>query len=379
MDDYKTYCELLKASFNYRTLHYESINDVLDFPTNDYLNLSRNPEIINAAYETGMKYGCGATGSRLLSGNKKIFCEFEKQISHDKKAESAMIFCSGYQANITAFSALCDRNIFDANGKTPILFFDKLNHESLYKAATLTSVKLERYRHNDTEMLENLLKKYDDKKFAKFIVSETVFGMDGDFADLQFLINLSRKYNALLYLDEAHATGLFGPRGYGLSTNFDMGGINYVIMGTLSKAVGVSGAYIACSSDIKNYLLQRCSGFIYSTAPSPMIIGAAQKSWEMIGKMDKERERLFSLSEFFRKSISQNFDSMNSHSNIIPIRMKSSEDALRYKEYLFDNRIAVSVVRKPTVSTPRLRISITLAHSKEDVDRLVNVLHEIIP
>ncbi len=363
-------------SCNYRVLQNDIDDCAIDFSTNDYLNLSTNPEILHAAYEAGMKCGCGATGARLLSGNRNIFCEFEEQIARDKKAESSMIFCSGYQTNLTVLSALCDKKIFDASGKQAILFFDKLNHESLYKAAQLMSAKLERYRHNDTEMLETLLKKYEDKKFAKFIVSETVFGMDGDFADLQMLINLSQKYNAFLYLDEAHATGVFGIRGYGLSTDFDLKNINCVVMGTFSKAVGVSGAYIACSKYIKDYLLQKCAGFIYSTAPSPMIIGAARKSWEIIGKMEKERKTLLSLSKYFRKSISHSFDTMNSQTNIIPIRMQSSEHAIRYRKYLLDKKIIVSALRQPTVSIPRLRIAITLAHSKKDIDDLLNTMSE---
>lgn len=376
VDEYKVYCESLKASCNYRILQDDIDGDAIDFSTNDYLNLSKNPEILHAAYKAGMKYGCGATGSRLLSGNRNIFCKFEEQIAHDKKAESAMIFCSGYQANLTVLSALCDKKIFDAAGKQVVLFFDKLNHESLYKAAQLSSAKLERYRHYDIEMLETLLKKYEDKKFVKFIVSETVFGMDGDFANLQMLINLSQKYNAFLYLDEAHATGVFGIHGYGLSTNFDLKNINCVVMGTFSKAAGVSGAYIACSKNIKDYLLQKCAGFIYSTALSPMIIGAARKSWKIIRKMDKERKMLLSLSEYFRKSISHNFDTMNSQTNIVPIRMQSSELAIRYKKYLLDQKIIVSALRQPTVSIPRLRIAITLAHSKKDIDNLLNVMSE---
>lgn len=362
---------MLKVRCNHRFLQNDLDGDVVDFSTNDYLNLSKNQEILRAACEAGMKYGCGATGARLLSGNKKIFCEFEEQIAHDKNIESSLIFCSGYQANITVLSALCDTKIFDERKKQVVLFFDKLNHESLYKASMLTSAKLERYKHNDIEMLEALLKKYGDKKFAKFIVSETVFGMDGDLADLQSLIDLSQKYDAFLYLDEAHATGVFGSKGYGLSTNFDVSNINCVVMGTFSKALGVSGAYVACSQDIKNYLIQRCSGFIYSTAPSPLIVGAARKSWELIGKMEAERNILFSLSDYCRKSLSQNFDTMNSQTNIIPIKMQSSEHAINYKKYLSDRKIIVSAVRQPTVSVPRLRIAVTLAHSKQSIDELV--------
>jgi 8-amino-7-oxononanoate synthase len=348
--------------------------DAIDFSTNDYLSMSRNPEVLRAAFDAGMKYGCGATGSRLLSGNNELFEEFEKIIAKDKNTESAMIFSSGYQANLTVLSALCDSKVFDK--KQIVLFFDKLNHASLYNAALLTKAKLERYPHKNLEILEDLLKKHTSSNFAKIIVSETVFGMDGDIADLDGLIFLSKKYNAMLYLDEAHATGVIGKRGYGLSTQYDIGCIDCVIMGTFSKALGVSGAYIACSEDIKNYLIQKCSGFIYSTAPSPLVIGAAKKSWELVGTMDKERRELMALSDYFRKKLledecgGQVFDTMSSVTNIIPIKMQSSMSAINARDQLYKKNIIVSAVRQPTVSIPRIRISITSSISKENVDYL---------
>ncbi len=347
---------------------------MIDFSSNDYLNLSKHPDVIKAAYDAGKKYGCGATGSRLLSGNKRIFYEFEEQIAFDKKSESALIFVSGYQANLTVLSALCDKAVLANSNREAILFFDRLNHSSLYKAALLSSAKLERYQHNNIGMLEDLLKKYSDKKFAKFIVSETVFGMDGDLANVNELIILAEKYNAFLYLDEAHATGLYGNRGYGISTDFDMKkNISYVVMGTFSKAIGASGAYIACSNNIKNYLLQKCHGFIYSTAPSPMIIGAAQKSWKCIEKMNEDRKKLFSLSDYCRNLLKKKFNTMNSQTNIIPIRMQSDEETINYKNRLLQQNIMISAVRYPTVSAPRLRIAITSNHSVSDIDLLVEL------
>lgn len=380
----------MKASNNLRTLPEKNSEDIIDFSTNDYLNLSKNPEILLAAYENGKKYGCGATGSRLLSGNLEIFTEFEEQIAKDKQTESAMIFCSGYQANITVLAALCDKTIFDK--KEIVLFFDKQNHASLYKAVVLAQGKLERYRHNDLEMLESILKKYDDLKYIKFIVSETIFGMDGDIVNLEALISIAKKYNAILYLDEAHATGIFGTNGYGLSTNFNLSGIECIIMGTFSKALGTSGAYIACSKNIKNYLLQKCSGFIYSTAPSPLIIGAARKSWELIRKMDKEREKLLYLSYYCKKRLNSIFnqtdkiasnatqfpqDKQSSCTNIIPIKVKTSLLTIEYRDHLYDHNILVSAVRPPTVPTPRIRIAITLKHQEKDIDYLCESISSI--
>ncbi|GHU11251.1 putative 8-amino-7-oxononanoate synthase [Alphaproteobacteria bacterium] len=364
MKQYRIICESLKASSDYRELqNYRG--RFIDFSTNDYLNLGGNPEILEAAYEAGRKYGCGSTGSRLLSGNKEIFEEFEEQIAHDKNTEAALIFNSGYQANMTVLSALCDERTLDY--KKAMLFFDKLNHASLYKAADLCKCTLKRYPNNDQNALEDLLKKHKDEDCVKFIVSETVFGMDGNCANLAELIRLAREYNALLYLDEAHATGVFGHCGYGLSTDYDLSDITCVIMGTFSKALGVSGAYVACFSDVKDYLLQKCSGLVYSTAPSPLVVGAAQKSWELVGQMNEQRKKLLETSEHLRVSLAKHgFDTMNSCSHIIPIKTSSSSEAMKYKELLANQGILVSAVRRPTVPTPRLRLALTLEHTKND-------------
>ena len=377
-----SYCKFLKNRSNYRELPQSDIEIAIDFSTNDYLNLSKHPEILQAAYDAGRTYGCGSTGSRLLSGNLDIFEKFEAQIAKDKHTQTSIIFSSGYQANIATLSALCDKKIF--NEKDVVLFFDKLNHASLYKAVEMSGAKLERYRHKDISMLNDLLKKYENKKCVKFIVSETVFGMDGDVADVAELASLSKKHNALLYLDEAHATGVFGQKGYGLSTSYDLKNIECVIMGTFSKAIGCSGAYVACSRNIKNYLVQNCSGLIYSTAPSPMVIGAAQKSWELVKNMDEDRKRLVNLADYCRKKLQECnskdysanifFDTMNSSTNIIPIRVKSSADALQYKKYLLQHGILVSAVRTPSVQEPRIRLALSTAHSEECVDKCIRVL-----
>ncbi|GHU18598.1 putative 8-amino-7-oxononanoate synthase [Alphaproteobacteria bacterium] len=369
MKQYRIICDSLKASCNYRELQNQEQDETfLDFSTNDYLNLSGNQEILEAAYEAGKKYGCGSTGSRLLSGNKQIFEEFEEQIAHDKNTEAALIFSSGYQANMTVLSALCDEKTLDY--KKAILFFDKLNHASLYKAAELCKCTLKRYPNNDMAALEALLEKHKDEDCVKFIVSETVFGMDGNCVNFLELIRLAREHNALLYLDEAHATGVFGKHGYGLSTDHDLSDITCVIMGTFSKALGVSGAYVACSCDIRNYLLQKCSGLIYSTAPSPLVVGAAQKSWELVGQMNEQRKKLLETSERLRAFLAEHgFDTMNSCSHIIPIKMNSSTEALEYKELLASRGILVSAVRRPTVPTPRLRLALTLEHLEEEMFR----------
>jgi 8-amino-7-oxononanoate synthase len=346
----------------------------IDFTTNDYLGLSHNPEALNAADTAGKLYGVGATGSRLLSGNNALFEAFEAQIARDKHTESALIFNSGFQANVGALSALLDQHVLQA---LPLVFFDKLNHASLYQAAFLSGAELIRYRHNDMNHLEALLKKHCHSTRPKFIVTETVFGMDGDIAPLQDLVALTSRYGALLYLDEAHATGVFGPHGYGISTTVNLTDIPHVIMGTFSKAVGSSGGYIACSHLIKNYLVNTASGFIYSTAPSPIIIGAAAKGWEMLKSLDQERHNLQELAAYTRTQINNlGFNTGYSHSHIIPLIIGEENHAVSAQAALRDKGVNVSCIRPPTVppKTARLRIALTTSHGLADIERLMEAL-----
>jgi 8-amino-7-oxononanoate synthase len=374
---YEQYLRTLNNAGKYRILglcRQGSSSSCLDFSTNDYLNLSQHPEIGAAANKAAQEYGIGATGSRLLSGNYKLLEEFEAAIAQDKNTESSVIFSSGFQANISSLACILDSKIL---GQIPLVFFDKLNHSSLYQAVFLSQAELVRYSHNDMEHLESLLTKYAQDPRPKFLVTETVFGMDGDVAPLEPLLFLAQKFNLFLYLDEAHATGVFGKGGYGLSTNYDLTDIPHIIMGTFSKAIGVSGGYIACHNIMKDFIINKATGFIYSTAPSPSSVGAAFASWRLVKSLEQERQSLQILGRDLRHMLQEKgFNIGTSQTHIIPIILGSEARCLSIQKALAAEGIIVSCIRPPTVppGTARLRIAVTVKHKPQDLQYLLEKL-----
>lgn len=380
-DVYEKYMVELRNSGKYRrlgALRQESNSDPLNFSSNDYLDLSRHEAVLLAGTMAAQKYGLGSTGSRLLSGNCALFEEFEKVIAKDKKTQSSLLFSSGFQANLSTLACLLDGKVLN---EKPLVFFDKLNHSSLYQAVFLSKAELKRYHHKDANHLESLLRAYQNDTRPKFIVTETVFGMDGDIAPLQEIAILAKKYNAFLYLDEAHATGVFGLNGCGLSTMFDLHDLPHVIMGTLSKAIGVSGGYIACHSMMRDFIMNKATGFIYSTAASPAVVGAAFEAWKLMKSMNQERESLKNLGHTLRdmlKDYGCNVGSSETH--IIPIILNEEDLCLKVQKRLFQEGILVSCIRPPTVppGTSRLRIALTTKHTHQDLDGLVASLSRVI-
>ena len=353
--------EKYKEDLRYRKLP-KYIGNYLDFSSNDYLGLSKNPEVIEAGIEASRMYGSGATGSRLLSGNSDLFENFEKQIAIDKRTGSALIFNSGFQANSGVLECLTDKNT--------LVIFDMLNHASMYHGIFASGAKLKRFQHLDYTHLNDILKDVSKDYTNIIIVSETVFGMDGDIADIQALVDLAEKYGAMLYLDEAHATGLYGKNGYGLSTNVDFDKEKTIVMGTFSKAIGSSGAYVACSSLIKDFLINKCKSFIYSTAISPFCIGAAQKAWSMLPSLEDLRRNIMRQANRVRSLL----NGCGCETNIVPILFKTTEEMIENKQLLQDNGIIVSGIRPPTSPTPRLRIAINATHSDADIEKLLGIL-----
>ena len=378
---YEKHLSTLRSSGQYRRLgakRQESNWELLDFSTNDYLALSHHKDIIAAGTAAAQEYGIGSTGSRLLSGNCKLFEEFEAVIAKDKRAESSLIFSSGFQANISTLSCILDDKIL---GEKPLVFFDKLNHSSLYQAVFLSKAQALRFHHNDINHLESLLREYKNDSRPKFIVTETVFGMDGDVAPLEEIVILAKKFKAFLYLDEAHATGVFGTGGYGLSTTLDLQNLPCIIMGTFSKAIGVSGGYIACHEIIRNFIINKATGFIYSTAPSPAVIGAAFKAWQLIKALDNERSVLQDLGNDLRIMLKdRGFNIGASETHIIPIILNEEDKCLKTQKALLQAGIIVSCVRPPSVppGTSRLRIAVTIKHTHKDIKRLVETLSAVV-
>lgn len=377
---YKNYTANLKRTYKYRKLSdYENKSIAyVDFSSNDYLGLSRHPLLLEAAFECGKQHGVGSGGSRLLSGNLPPFQKLEETIAQSKNTEAALVFNSGFQANFSTLSTLVDERVL---GSQAILFFDKLNHSSLYQAAFLSGAELIRYRHNDMNHLSDLLNKFALDTRPKFIITETVFGMDGDISPLEIIKTLAITHNAFLYLDEAHATGLFGQNGYGLSTTVDLSYLPHLIMGTFSKAIGGSGGYIASSKATIEFLINRAPGFIYSTANSPLVIGAALKAWELIKEMKTERENVFSLATHLKQNLSTlGFDTGKMHSHIMPLILGSEEITLKAKTQFYEKGLVVSCIRPPTVppGTSRLRIALNAKHTHSNINQLLEALKALL-
>jgi 8-amino-7-oxononanoate synthase len=380
---YEKYLDYLcqqKKAHRFRTLQSGdklSRKGYIDFSSNDYLGLCGVRELIDAANDAALRYGTGSTGSRLLSGNYDLFEEFEQRIAKDKCTETALIMNTGFQTNVSLLSTLCHSSVL---GEQAILFFDKLNHASLYQGALLGGAKIVRYNHS-IEMLEAKLHEYRGDSRPKFIVSETVHGLEGDVLDLNRVIELAAEHGAFLYLDEAHATGLIGKNGYGLSTTVEMKNIPHIVSGTFSKAMCCFGAYVACDNVLKEYIVNKAGGFIYSTALPPMVIGAAFAAWKKIPFFNETRERLHKYGAILRISLSKmGFNIGNSTTNIVPVILGDEESVINAKEFLMKNGVVVSAIRPPTVPLGKscLRIAINGLHTVYDVETLVDVMAKLV-
>lgn len=339
---------------------------VLNFSSNDYLGLSWHPLLKEEALKWMEKYGSGSTSSRLVCGTTTAIMELEEKIAEWKKSEAAILFGSGYLANTGIISALSDRE--------SIILADKLNHSSLNSGCLLSGAKFRRYRHNDMKALKNMLAS-SNASTEKLIVSDTVFSMDGDIAPIEELCNEARNNNALLFLDDAHASGVFGENGEGLAH----ADANTVVMGTFSKAMGSYGAYAACSKELKEYLVNRCSTFIYSTALPPSVCGSISAALRLVRSSEFAaiRTELKNKSERLRKELkNMGYDTGASSTQIIPLIINDTEKTLLLSDFLLKKGILAVPIRPPTVpeNSSRIRISLNASHSHSNISFLLEAL-----
>lgn len=377
IQSYINHCHTLKKDDLFRDIDKNIIplHPLIDFSHNDYLGLSQHPHVIVGAQRYMEQYGVGSGASRVLLQNQQIFRQLEDKIAKSKNAESALLFSSGYQANVTVLSALLDKRIL---GEEPLVFSDRLNHASLIQGCQLAGVRQHRYHHLDMNHLEFLLKKYakpapgcSPKVTPKFILTETVFGMDGDVVDLKALTELSNHYGAFVYVDEAHASGMLGPNGYGLSSNY--ASQIHLSMGTFSKAIGVSGAYVTCSQDLKNYLQNKCTGFVYSTAPSPALMGAINAAWDLLPSFESARQDIQHKAQLLRDTLRQNGINVGkSSTHIVPVIVGEANRCLKLQQSLWSQGMIAPAIRPPSVpqGTARLRIGINITHTKSQLNQL---------
>jgi len=340
---------------------------LVDFSSNDYLGLARHPLLVERAREWTARLGAGAGASRLVTGTRGAHLAVEARIAAFKGAEAALLFPTGWQANAAALAAL----LRVAPGA--LLFADRLIHNSLHAGAS--AHRQIRFRHNDCGHLEALLARHADDPAPKLIVTESVFSMDGDRADLGRLAQLARAHDAFLYIDEAHATGVLGPQGRGLSAEHP--GAADLVMGTFSKAFGCYGAYVAGGQTLIDYLVNACGGFIFSTAPPPAMLGAIDAALDCVPDMDAERARLAAAADHLRARLAgAGIDTGGSSTQIVPAIVGGAEDALTLARELEEDGLLAMAIRPPTVpaGTSRLRIALSAAHADADIDRLADRL-----
>ncbi len=342
--------------------------EYINFSSNDYLGLSQHPALIEGAKAWAEEYGVGCGASRLVTGNIEAFTKLETKIANFKGKESALIMASGFQANASVLPALFNKDIL---GAEPLVFTDKLNHASMHLGCNAADIKQIRYRHNDMVHLEELLEVHKNSEQPKFILTESVFSMDGDVAPLTEIYILAKKYNCFTIIDEAHATGILGDHGQGLAQGADL------VIGTFSKAFGSFGAYISCTNTLKEYLINKCSGLIYATALPPTVLGSIDAALDLIPSMDKERAHAQNLAQEFRTEMQTlGYDTASSETHIVPIVIGESNNTLELSEHLKVQNIWASAIRPPTVpkGSARIRLTFTAAHTEDDLSQLISVL-----
>ena len=362
---------LENISYKNRTLkkNFDTIiisgKKLFNFSSNDYLSLSKNKRIINESKKWLETYGSSLSSSRFVSGNLDKISLIESMISKFTGKEKSLIFSGGFLMNSTLIPTLTDNNLGQRNRVE--IFSDKLNHASINYGCYLTRQKVSRYNHLDLNHLDFLLKK-TSRKTPKFIISETLFSMDGDLANIDDLRIIAKKYNAILYLDEAHSFGVFGKDGSGFA--FGKKYEKEIVVGTFGKSFGSFGSFVSTSEEYIKKIINSCSGLIYTTALPPSVYASIYAALKIIPKLNKERKNLLENSKFLRNKLNTfNIDTGNTQSQIIPMIIRDEKKCLKLKKKFENAGFFLKVVKSPTVlmGTERIRLSLTSSMKKSSL------------
>ncbi len=349
-------------------------HDYLAFSSNDYLGLANHPDLIQSACEGAQQYGVGAGASHLINGHSAAHHLLEEILAQFTGFSRALLFSTGYMANIGVVTALV--------GREDAIFADKLNHASLNDAALLSRAKFIRFPHLDLAVLEQRL--VDSNARRKLVISDAVFSMEGDIAPIKQLIALCEKYHALLLLDDAHGFGVLGEKGKGslfLPDSDYVHSPNIVYMATLGKAAGVFGAFVAAQADVIETLIQSARSYIYTTAAPPLLSHVLLTSLKLIEQEGWRREALLrNIAQLKHGLLSSPWKLLPSSTPIQPLLIGESHEAVRVSQALRERGILVPAIRPPTVpqGTARLRISLSAAHQPHDILRLTQALNELV-
>jgi 8-amino-7-oxononanoate synthase len=343
--------------------------EVINFASNDYLGLAGDERLIASAIAATEKYGTGSTGSRLLSGHRPIHRELEGAIASLKQTESALVFSSGYLANLGTIVALV--------GGRDLILEDQYNHSSLKKGARLSGATVVEYNHGDMADLSAKLQTLRAQYRRCLILTDSVFSMDGDLCPLPQLIERAETFGSMLLIDEAHATGVLGATGAGCVEHFGYTGATLIQVGTLSKALGSLGGYVAGSQVLVDFLRNRAPGWIYTTGLSPADTAAALQAVEIIQNEPSRRQQLWRNIDFLKDSL-QFLSLFPSASPILCVALASPEQALSVSASLQAAGIFAPAIRPPTVPTSRLRVSVMATHTPQQLQHLSQTLNQIL-
>ena len=341
----------------------------LSFCSNDYLGLANRPELIAAMQQAAADSGVGSGASNLITGHHRYHDNLEKQLARFVDMPAALLFSTGYMANIGVLGALM--------GRGDAIFADKLNHACLNDGAYFSYADFHRYPHNDVQALEKLLQA--SKARHKMIAADAVFSMDGDIAPITEYLALCEKYDAYLYLDDAHGFGVLGEHGQGSLNHLKIKSPRIIMMATLGKAAGVAGAFVAGEQVVIDYLIQKAKSYVYSTPAPPALSATLSASVKLIEQGDDLRTNLNALIAYLKENLKlKQWKLLASDTAIQPLIIGGNKESLAVSEYLQTHGILVPAIRPPTVpaGTARLRISLSAAHSLDDVKQLIAAIHQ---
>ncbi|WAM33500.1 aminotransferase class I/II-fold pyridoxal phosphate-dependent enzyme [Caldicellulosiruptor morganii] len=351
--------------------HYTGeIKEMINLASNDYLNLTKHPRTIKAGIEAVKKYGTGAGSVPLLGGTLDIHVELEKKLAKFKGCEDALIYTSGYGSNLGTISAILHEN--------DVAILDMYVHASIIDGCRNTNVEF--FRHNNMDSLEKVLKKVKDKYNTKLVIVDGVYSMDGDIAPLDQIVEIAHAYGAFVMVDEAHATGVIGKNGRGTPEHCNVEGKVDIVAGTLSKALGAVGGFIATNKELVNYLHFYSRAYMFSTAPTPQATASLIEALNVIEEEPQLRQKLWDNIRYFRENLLKlGFNIGNQQTAIFPIIIGDDYKVKEMCRELHEAGIYVNPVFYPAVPRrlSRIRISLTAGHTKEHLDRTLDVLEHL--
>jgi 8-amino-7-oxononanoate synthase len=339
---------------------------VLMFGSNDYLGLTTHPRVKAAAQEAVRRYGSGCSGSRLLNGTLDLHVRVEEKLAALVRKEAAMIYATGFQGNYAALSAITERG--------DVLLCDHTMHASLLEGALRSPARTVRFRHNDVAHLEHCLQSCAPEEKV-LVVTEGVFSMEGDLADLPGLVRLARQYQARVYVDEAHGIGVLGPTGAGAAEHFGVLDDVDILMGTFSKSLASVGGFVASEKTVIEYLKHNARPYVFSAALAPASVGAVNAALDIMREEPERRERLLAVGRRLREALrSRGCYVLDGETPIVPVVVENETDLCRLCKGLIEEGIYVNPVLRPAATDNLLRISCTAAHTDAHVDRLVEAI-----